>query len=159
HALIARLLNLKVNDLFQLMSLSKIPKSHLATLDDLLTLASMYDWFQGSGYALDDLGMMTSGQVGNPSRYPDKNAAAANLVSGVAKDHALEFADTVFAFSPGITEAQSQQIIKANPSLFEAVPNSSTGALRLTTAFKLGVSITIPAGIALASADAGKALL
>ncbi len=158
HALTARLLSLRISDLFQLIQLAGISDGYIATLDDLNALLAFYDWYQGSGYALDDLGVITGGPVQRPAAYPDKTVTATNLVAGIARDHALDFANTVFAFSPGVTEAQSKQIIDANASFFEVDPTSPTAAFRLTTAFNPTVTMTIPAGIPLAPADAVTAL-
>src|SRR5262249_42132682 len=116
-------------------------------------------WYQGSGYSLDDLACITRGPVAQPSNYPNTSAVASEIVAGVAQDHALEFADTVFAFLAGVTEQQSQQILALNPTLFEAVPNSTTVALRLPAAFHPGITMTMPTGVALAPADAVSALL
>jgi hypothetical protein len=159
HALAARLLSIPVDDLFQLIQLAQLAHQHLATLDDLLAVLDFYDWYQSSGYSLDDLGVITHGSVRKPTSYPDKIATAQSLVAGSAREHALEFADTVFAFSPGVTEAQSRQIISANGGLFERVPKSPTSALRLTSAFQPRTAITIPANIPVTPADAAAALL
>ncbi len=159
HALVARSLGIRVSDLFQLIQLAALAKGYIATLDDLLTLLTFYDWYQASGYSLDDLGTITGGPVQRPAAYPDKTVTATNLVAAIARDHALEFANTVFAFLPGVSETQSKSILDANPTLFELVPNSPTSALRLTTAFHPGVMLNIPSGVAVTPADAENALL
>ena len=57
----------------------------------------------------------------------------------------LQFADTVFAFLPGVTETQSRAIVAANPAIFK--PSFDKTALRLAAAFDPAAAIVIPPGI------------
>ena len=135
HALLARLLNLRVSDLFQLISLAGLSHGFVANLDHLMSLLEFYDWQQASGYSLDDLAQITHGPVQAPSHYPDPIQIANGLLNRVASAHSLEFADRVFMSIPGVTEAESQEMVAGNPALFEAVVGAPTPTYRLTSTF------------------------
>ncbi len=139
HSLLAQLLNLHIPSLFQLIKLAGLP--FVGSLDDLTLLLTFFDWYQASGYQLDDLGTITQGLVLVPSSYPDPGVLAGKLVTAVANDHSLEFADRVFMSLLGVTEAESQQMIAGNPGLFEPVPGSATGQFRLTSALRPGTAL------------------
>jgi Tc toxin complex TcA C-terminal TcB-binding domain/Neuraminidase-like domain len=211
HALLARLLNVRISDLFQLIQLADLPNQIVSNIDDLATLLEFFDWYQESGYSLDDLGTITKGPVQAPASYPNSTDLAGKLAANVATDHSLEFSDrvfmlllgvteaesqqmiagnsslfqtvpgaivptftltpalrpgtalqfsdTVFAFLPGVTEAQSQQIVAANPTLFVSSPNVTPPALQLSAVFGPETTITIPDGISLDAEDTRAALL
>jgi hypothetical protein len=211
HASLARLLSLRVPQLFELIQLAGLPHQYVGTIDDLMSLLAFYDWYQASGYQLDDLRIITNAPVLNPAAYPQPATLAAKLPAAVATDHSLEFADkvfmsllgvtqaesqqmiagnptlfapasgpatptfqltpafrtgtalqfsdTVFAFLPGVTPEQSQQIVAANPTLFTSVAGASPPALLLSPAFGPNTAITIPSGISLAPADANAVLV
>jgi hypothetical protein len=211
HASLARLLNLRVPQLFQLIELAGLTAGYVATLNDLMGLLQFYDWYQASGYQLDDLGTITQEPVLNPAAYPAPATLATQLVEAVATDHllefadkvfvsllgvteaesqqmiagnpalfaavpgaatptfqltpqlgpgtALQFADTVLAFQPGVSEQQSQQIVAANPALFRPVANATPAAWQLSTTFGPGTTTTIPDGIPVSPADANAALV
>jgi len=141
HALLARLLNLGIPGLFQLISLAGLSTGFIGNLDDVTSLLGFYDWYQASGYSLDDLGQITHGQVQLPSHYPDPTKIAQALLAGVAGAHSLEFADRVFMSIPGITEAESQQMVAANPSLFQAVIGAPTPTYRLAPTFSQATTL------------------
>ncbi|MGE5829419.1 MAG: neuraminidase-like domain-containing protein, partial [Micromonosporaceae bacterium] len=156
HARLAQLLRLPVPDLFQLIGLAGFA-GQVASLADLTTLLSFYDWWRTSGYTLDDLTLVTGGTVRQPARYPNPAAVAADIIARLAADHALEFADTVFAFVPGVTEEQSRALIAANASVLERLPDGRT--MRLTPGFDPTAALTVPAGITTAELDLRAALL
>ena len=67
---------------------------------------------------------------------------AAEIVAGVAADGASSFADTVFAFLPGVTEQYSRDIVAANPA---AIVVSADGAgYRLADDFDPAATLTVP---------------
>jgi hypothetical protein len=156
HALLARLLNLSIPQLFQMIRIGRLSdpavaqghsretaekKDHVRCLDDLASLLEFFDWFQASGYQLDDLGTITQGLVLNPASYPNPADLAGELAATIAADHSLEFADRVFMLLPGVTEAESQQMITGNPALFAAIPDANPPAFRLTPAFRPGTAL------------------
>jgi hypothetical protein len=141
HALLARLLNLPIASLFQLILLAGLPHQLVGNLDDLTSLLAFFDWYQTSGYQLDNLGTITQGPVQSPASYPSPADLATKLATAVATDHALEFADRVFMLLLGVTEAESQQMIAGNPALFEAVPGATTPRFRLTSALRPGAAL------------------
>jgi hypothetical protein len=131
HAQLAQLLDLSVADLFQLIGLAGIPNGAVSGLKDLLDLLDAYDWQQSSSFTLDDLGMITHGSVGDPSAYPAPPTLASAVVDGVAKDHALEFSDTVFT-SLRVTEQESRAVLSPRLAARGCALNSarSSSALR-----------------------------
>jgi hypothetical protein len=156
HALLARLLNLSIPQLFQMIRIGRLSdpavaqshsretaekQDHVRCLDDLAFLLQFFDWFQASGYQLDDLGTITQGLVLNPASYPNPADLAGELATAVAADRSLEFADRVFMLLPGVTEAESQQMIAGNPALFAAIPDADPVAFRLTPAFRPGTAL------------------
>jgi len=157
HARLSQLLKLPVADLFQLIRHAGIAGDHIANLPQLPTLLEFRDWWKASGFKLDDLGFITRGLVQRPEGYPDKAELASQLVAEIGSDKSLEFADTVFAFLPGVTEEQSRAILEANPALLEPTPSGT--ALRLTTAFDPAAPLVIPLGVSVAEPDAREVLL
>jgi hypothetical protein len=135
HALLARLLNLRVQDLFQLICLAGLSDGFVANLTDLMSLLEFYDWQQASGYTLDDLAQITRGPVQAPSHYPDPTQIANGLLNRVASTHSLEFADRVFMSIRGVTEAESQEMVAGNPTLFKEVVGAPTPTYQLTATF------------------------
>src|ERR1039458_9716958 len=99
--------------------------------------------------------------AGNPTLFeviPGVKTPAFRLGSALRPESTLQFADTVFAFLPGITEVQSQQIVAANPTLFVSAPKATLPALQLSADFGPHTAITIPEGISLHPSDAHAAL-
>jgi hypothetical protein len=112
-------------------------------LDDLVALLEVDAWRRESGYPLDDLGRITGGRVVDGSTAPDPAKLVADIVAGAAADRALEFADTVFAFLPGVTEQYSRDIVAANTA---AIVVSADGTrCRLDDAFDAATALTVPA--------------
>ncbi len=145
HTRLMQLLKISVDGLFALVNVGAIGGGQLNTLDDALSLLELHDYWRKSGFTLDDLGTIVHGPVQVPSSYPEPTQLAAEIIAAVAADRALEFADTVFAFLPGVTEEQSRAIIDANAATFE--PAAATGALRLRASFDPTAALTIPAGV------------
>ena len=116
---------------------------YVAGLDNLVALLEVHAWWRESGYSLDDLGRITGGRVIDVSTTPDPARIAAEVVAGVTGDGALGFADTVFAFLPGVTEQYSREIIAANNA---AIVVSADGtSCRLDDTFDPDAALTVPA--------------
>jgi hypothetical protein len=141
HANLARLLNLRIPQLFQLIQLAGLAHRYVGSIDDLMSLLDFYDWYQTGGYQLDDLGTITQGPVLNSARYPQAPTLAAKLALTVAADRSLEFSDKVFTSLLGVTDAESQQMIAGNSTLFQAVPDAATPTFRLTSALRPGTAL------------------
>jgi hypothetical protein len=166
HARLAKLLNLSIPALFQLIEFSipnglidhaNTPDANLKNLADIATVLEFYDWWQASGYTLNDLGFVTRGTVYNPEAYPDANKLVQQMVENVQVDKAFDFADTVFAFLERVTEEQSRKIITANSdpnaNLIEAV-NPEKTIYRLASTFTSSTTLTIPSDVTSAVAQA-----
>jgi hypothetical protein len=157
HALLARLLSLSVQELFQLISLAGLSHGFVASLTDLMSLLEFYDWQHASGLSFDDLGQITHGPVQTPSHYLDPIAIANDLLNRVANTHALEFADRVFMSIPGVTEAESQAIIARYPTLFKELVGAPTPTYQLTASFSPETTLSIPNEISLDPLEANAA--
>jgi hypothetical protein len=155
HARLATLMDLNVADLLALLRLAGL--ASVSSPADLRALLDLRDWYATSGFTLDDLAVSVGGAPRDASRYRDPVAVAAGVVERVTADKALEFADTVFAFLPGVTESQSRAVIAANAGLFEATPAGD--ALRLVDGYDPAVALTVPTGVTAAEATLRGALL
>lgn len=115
HARLGALLKLPAAGLFQLLRLTDtVPDDHVSGLADLEALLAFHDWWRTTRYSLDDLAFITSGEVRDPGAYPAASELAAEILQTVGEDRSLVFADTVFSFFEGVTEAQSRRIIAIN---------------------------------------------
>jgi hypothetical protein len=151
HARLAALLSLTVPDLFALLALNS--QSHVDGLPGLKSLLSFVEWQQASGYSPRDLAQIT-GLTPLPAPI-----TAQDFVAQVRASGELEFADTIFAFLPGVTEADSRGIVAANGGVagpaFELVeapgptaplrPASAGVKLRLRPGFD-PEALVVPAG-------------
>lgn len=153
HARLAKLLNLSIDDLFELMGLLQI--DHISGLDDLLAFLDLSTWYKQSGYRVDDIVIASGRTPRNPVIYPDAPTVAASIVTAAAT--ALTFTDTVFAVALGMTEQGSSDLIARNTTIFEAVQNN---VYRLIAGVDLSVApITIPATATVPTPPAGMRLV
>jgi hypothetical protein len=129
HARLVEYLQLSVLELFQLIKLTPlITKDYVNSLDSLVALLEFHDWWQDTGFSLDDLGYITGGKVLREDAFLEPHTICKKLIADVRADSALQFADTVFTFLDGVTEDKSRAIIQLNKvnedsadGLFEAV--------------------------------------
>ena len=157
HARLAEHLDLDVAALFQLLSfLDAVGDDHVDAMGDLRALLDGYDRWQASPYALDDLGGITGGSVLDAEAHPAPDALATAIVEAVAQDGALTFADTLFAYLDGLSEADSRALLAANDSA--TVEVAASDLLRLADDFDTSAALTVPAGVAVDEAEA-RALL
>lgn len=151
HARLARLFKLSIPDFFQLVSLAGVGSAaqrRISTWLDLNNVVGFFHNWNSSARKLDDLAYVTGQTVLKPANYPDAATVAAALEAALRGQRVMEFADTVFSQIPGITEAQSRQIVAANVAAFEAVPNAPT--FRLKSSFDPDTSaLSVPLGISL----------
>jgi Tc toxin complex TcA C-terminal TcB-binding domain/Neuraminidase-like domain/Salmonella virulence plasmid 28.1kDa A protein len=157
HALLTRLLKLDVPELFALIDRAGLPGGHVGDLASLQALLEFYDWWKPSRYSLDDLALITGAPVAASATYPDTDSVAAGIVNGVQADGDLLFADTVFAFVPGMTETDSRAVVAANSATIVATADGS--AFRLSDSFDPSAALSIPAGIPAAELDLRTVLL
>ncbi len=154
HARLAQLLDLSIPDLFQLVGFADIGW-RVVDLGSLTRLLHFYDWWKTTRFTLDDIGFITRRLVQKPADHPDPTALAAQIIEELKSDKSFEFADTVFAFIPGVTEKQSRDIIAANGDAFR----SEGGATyTLADGFNAFTSLTVPAGMPAGAAAAAKDL-
>ncbi|MES2936900.1 MAG: neuraminidase-like domain-containing protein [Pseudomonadota bacterium] len=149
HARLLRLLRRKPAELGQLLAFAGLPAG-VDTLPELRKLLEFDDWARTSGWSLDDIAFMTAGQPLAPEKYPAAADIAAAVVDQIAAESALQFADTVFAFVPGVSEDDSRKIVAANAALFDVEPQN---LLRLKAATGLAPAIAVPGGVTAAVAD------
>lgn len=151
HAHLARLLDLSIAELFQLIRIAGIGQQgdrRVRSLADVILLVDTFDRWRTSRLTLDDLSFLLGGTVLKPSTYPDAAFIANEIAAAVRAAHALEFDDTVFSQLPGISEAQSRQILAANPAMAERVAGSNS--YRLNRAFNpVTGAIAAPIGVTL----------
>ena len=148
HARLAQLLNLSIPDLFQLISFAAIG-GYAANLPDLITLLNFHDWWKPSRFTLDDIGFITRGLVQKPENYPDPNDIAAQIIAELKADKSLQFADTIFAFIPGVTEEQSRRIVADNAESFSRSADGT--AFTLSDSFDV-TKLVVPSSVSVASA-------
>ena len=127
-------------------------------MSDLVALLKFNDWWKTTEYTLDDLGLITGGQVQDTSAYLDKETISEQLLNKVQTDGALTFTDTAFAFLEGVTEEQSRAIV-AKAKDDKAIVEASGARYRLADDFKPTDLLAIPIGISVTQAKFKKLLL
>ena len=157
HARLAVLLDIDIPDLFRLLRLVGVTGARVKNAAEVESLRDAQAWLGTSGRTLDDLAVITGGTPEDPNRYPDPAATATAVLEDLARDRLLEFADTVLAFVPDVTEAQSRQVIAANPARIEPVPGGTN--FRLARGFDETLPVTVPAGITAAEPELRAALV
>ncbi|MEE9356701.1 MAG: neuraminidase-like domain-containing protein [Methylococcaceae bacterium] len=120
HARLAKLYGLSIPELFALIRMSLktggssgIEKKHVENFEDLIALNEFVTWQNASDYTIKELALM----VGDLFEEDSANNAidvADQIIQKVDAEQSLLFTDTVFAYIEGVTEAQSQALIKAN---------------------------------------------
>lgn len=155
HARLMQALKVSVAQLFQLIAFAGIG-GPVQTLAHVRALIEAHDLWRSSGLSLDDLGFITRGRVEDEGRYPSTEGVAATIAGEVMRERLTQFADTVFAFLPSVTEDQSRAIVAANVGAFTLVPE--TGLLRLSDGFDSHGPLAIPPGVGLTAAAARSAL-
>jgi Tc toxin complex TcA C-terminal TcB-binding domain/Neuraminidase-like domain/Salmonella virulence plasmid 28.1kDa A protein len=141
HAWLAQGWSEPVPRVFRLIESAGAATGAVRGVDDLAAVLEFRSWLATSGYRLDDLLLVTGREVPDPSMFPDAATLAGGAVAAAGRDRALTFADTLFAFLPGVTEEHSRAIVTANPAWVTAV---SPGILRLADAVDPGAPVTVP---------------
>jgi hypothetical protein len=144
HARLMKLMRRSPPALRQMLDFAAIPGGAVDSLTKLHLLFAFHDFVQESGLALDDIAWLTGGIPLAPEKYPIAADVAQSLIDAVTSENALLFADTVFAFVPGVTEDQSKALVLANMALFEPQGQS---LLRLKAATPLAPALVIPPGV------------
>ena len=146
HARLAEWLDLDIPSLFQLIRLTPaLGSGYVGDLDTIEALLARIDWWRSTAVTLDDLAWATGGDVRFPDAYPAPVDLAGAMIQGMLDERALHFANTVFAFSENITEAQSRDIVAANAARVSTAPD---GSYTLADDYDPGVALTIPASAA-----------
>ncbi len=156
HTRLARLLDLSIVDLFRLLGHTPqaVPAPGdagrpIAALGRLVAVLDTHEWWRAGGRTLDDLDVIARRAPADPSRYPQPAAVVTAVLAEIAAEQALSFADTVFAFLDGVTEATSRAVIAANPARFVA---AGPRRFRLAADFDLTTPLAAPAGVVLDAA-------
>src|SRR5690606_26166060 len=98
-------------------------------------------------YTLDDRHVVLKTRNGaDATSYRSSADTAKEILQQLTEASQLVFADTVFAYVDGVTEAQSRELIASNTAIIEQSPDGTT--YRLTPDFNPAVAMTVPAGIA-----------
>ncbi len=135
HALLARLLGVKVSILLRLMALTPelnskpTNKQFVETMPDLLALLKFYDAQKNSGYSLEQVDWLL-----NPARAPADTKPAAKIalsvVQIVAKERRLVISSKTLT-AAGLTELESTQAIKKlNETILETFGSTDEYRLR-----------------------------
>jgi hypothetical protein len=143
HARLADLLGVEVPELFRLIRLAPAVKAAVGGSVELTALLDFHDWLSSGSFSLDDLDVIRR----HASPDPAPADLVAGLLAGIASDQALTFADTLFAFLPGVTEEVSRSLVAANPT--RVVPVGDGSAYRLATGFDLLSPLAVPPGVEL----------
>jgi Salmonella virulence plasmid 28. len=159
HSILAERLKLTLDDMFRLMALSSVfSAGYLEHADQVDALLELHRWWKTSGYTLDDLHfILKTGNVADATSYLSSADTAKEILQQLTEANQLVFADTVFAYVDGITEAQSREIISVNTAIIERSPDGTN--YRLKADFNPADAITVPAGIAVAEPDLRNVLL
>lgn len=155
HARLAKLLKLKVPELFRLLAL--LPGgalTHVGGLNDLRSLLAAAAWVKGAKRSVDDLASITGATVVNTAAYPTAAALATGVLARLAADRSLTFTDTVFTLA-GVSEAGSRALVAASPAVFDA----AAGHWVLSAAFTPATVLTVPASVTVAEPDLRAVLL
>ena len=147
HSSIAETLKLSIADLFNLLQLTPtVSNGFIETVDHFYELYDFYKWWKSSTYSIDELNyILENGEVSVPENFKNKEDITTSLLEEVKTANALQFAETVFTSFDGITEEQSKQLIRANNTIIEQAPESTSFWLK--PAFNPTVAINIPTGI------------
>ncbi|MDI3243122.1 neuraminidase-like domain-containing protein [Arthrobacter sp. AL08] len=155
HARLAKLLKMRLPDLFRLLALLPSgPLTHVGGLNDLRVLLATAAWARGAKRSVDDLASITGAAVTNAAAYPAADALAKGALDRLAADRSLTFTDTVFTLA-GVSEAGSRALVAANPAAFDA----SAGQLALSAAFTPTTVLTVPAAVTVAEPELRAVLL
>jgi hypothetical protein len=148
HARLAKLLKLTIPELFALLRLSPdVPTNSVENLTTLQAFVNLVQWQKTSGYSIRELAIILGDNYGSADDDETEVISPAqtseSLVEQILTEQSLIFADTVFAYFEGITEAQSQAIIRVNSAII--VPaDIRTYRIAATVTDPETVSITIP---------------
>lgn len=145
HARLAKAFKLTISELFLLIRMeASLSNDCVENLAGLMAIVELAEWRKTSGYSLNELAFI----LGETLLDEDSFTPAAEISDGIREQadtaKSLIFADTVFAYFEGITEAQSQAIIRANSAVITSADN---GIFRITSSVLDHLVITYPAEI------------
>jgi hypothetical protein len=168
HALLARAFNLPTADLGRLLRLSRVGTVNVGTtatptwinrvtaLNDLRDLFANVDDWQALGISLDDAEYVINGRAAQPTHLRTADVAK-SIAEQLDHERPWEFADTVLATLPEMSESDSRLILNENtarsaadaPALRPLEPASGSSMLRIRAAVNPssgGWSLKLPAG-------------
>lgn len=115
HSRMLRVFKLTIPEFFFLIRINPaITENFIQGLHDIIAFIELVTWWKVSDYTLPELSYLLSEPLPDGNEYPDPETMAYNIRSSIDANRDLLFADTLFAYFEGITEAQSRAIIRAN---------------------------------------------
>ena len=116
HARLAKLLDLSIPELFVLLRLSPdIPGNRVDSLATLQELIDIRAWQRESGHSIRELANILRDPYGAAADSEvTPQAIAEQAIDRIFEEQSLVFTDTAFAYFEGISEEQSQAIVRAN---------------------------------------------
>lgn len=163
HARLTKLLRLDVRELFSLLRMAPdIPSNHVSNLETLQSLIDMVSWQKKSGYSIQELASILDDRYAASSSETAASLTprdiSESIVDQILADRSLIFRDTLFSYFEGITEAQSQAIIRANTAVI--VPaDIRTYRIAAAVTDPGVVTISLPSDISSALTDAQRSQL
>lgn len=163
HARLTKLLRLDVRELFALLRMAPdIPSNHVSNLETLQSLIDIVSWQKKSGYSIQELASILDDRYAASSSETATSLTprdiSESIVDQILADRSLIFRDTLFSYFEGITEAQSQAIIRANTAVI--VPaDIRTYRIAATVTDPGTVTISLPSDISSALTDAQRSQL
>lgn len=147
HALLADLLDISVEELFQIIRLnSKLANEHVTSLSDTVELVRFHEELTKTKFTTDQIYTVTVSGAEQSPTDDDVADFIENLRKHVEAEQPFHFADTVFAFVGGVSETDSKELVRANveavPAQIEAV--SETDFFALSSAFDETIALELP---------------
>lgn len=124
HAKLAKILDLEIPKLFQLIQLTEaVPNDYIDNFNDLNSLLSFYDWWKTTEFSLEELSLIIGGTTGDSSLFSESAQICEAILEKVTVNKSLTFSKKIFAYLEGVTETQSEKIIEenTNTNAFEKV--------------------------------------
>lgn len=144
HSRLARLLQVSIDDLFQMLGF--LGYDMISGFTELRDVINFHAWRKQTPYTIDEVALAIGQPPRDTTRFPDPAAIAADLLTDIAR--ALIFKDTIFAVALGMSEQASHDLVLANPGVMEAAAGGDwrlAGGIDLATiALVIPASATVP---------------
>jgi hypothetical protein len=141
HARLARALRLRIDQLFQLLTIVNESSPWVRGLDGLEAVLDFFATWREGKRTLDAIGIATAGPVLDPTARLSVKAVLTEVWS--EPPDTFRFSDTVFATALGISASLSRSIVAKNAPRFEALDDG----WRLRSDFSFATALTAPDGV------------